>query len=143
MVKISIDGNEIEVKDGMTVLQAADEAEIYIPRICSHPDLPPVDPEQLEGSEADARSDIFAFGAVLYQMITGQRPFGGEHEAAVIYSIVNEQPEPLARFKADVPSALQEIVSNRPPLAPFFSPQSRISTRRIQKRDYRKVQFLS
>jgi len=52
MVKISIDGNEIEVKDGMTILQAADDAEIYIPRICSHPDLPHVDPEQLESSHS-------------------------------------------------------------------------------------------
>jgi len=67
-------------------------------------------PEQAQGKEADRRSDIFSFGVVLYEMITGRLPFKGEHEAAVIYSIVNETPEPLARYKANVPEGLQRIV---------------------------------
>jgi len=67
-------------------------------------------PEQAQGKEADHRSDIFSFGVVLYEMITGQLPFKGEHEAAVIYSIVNETPEPLARYKANVPEGLQRMV---------------------------------
>jgi len=67
-------------------------------------------PEQAQGKEADHRSDIFSFGVVLYEMVTGQLPFKGEHEAAVIYSIVNETPEPLARYKANVPERLQRIV---------------------------------
>ena len=64
MVKITIDGTEIESREGVSILQAADDAEIYIPRICSHPDLPPVDPESLDswdkiyrGSVAVAKSD--------------------------------------------------------------------------------------
>jgi len=67
-------------------------------------------PEQAQGMEVDHRSDIFCFGVVFYEMITGRLPFEGEHEAAIIYSIVNETPEPLARYKADVPEGLQRIV---------------------------------
>ncbi len=64
MVKITIDGTEIESREGLSILQAADDTEIYIPRICSHPDLPPVDPESLDswdkiyrGSESVANTD--------------------------------------------------------------------------------------
>jgi serine/threonine protein kinase/tetratricopeptide (TPR) repeat protein len=67
-------------------------------------------PEQAQGIEIDQRSDIFSFGVVLYEMITAQLPFKGEHEAAIIYSILNETPEPLARYKASVPDELQRIV---------------------------------
>jgi serine/threonine protein kinase len=67
-------------------------------------------PEQVQGMEVDQRSDIFSFGVVLYEMIAGQLPFKGEHEPSIIYSILNETPEPLARYKTGVPGELQRIV---------------------------------
>jgi len=67
-------------------------------------------PEQARGEDVDHRSDIFSLGAVLYEIITGQRPFKGEHEAAIMYSLMNEIPEPLARYKSNIPDELQRIV---------------------------------
>ncbi len=67
-------------------------------------------PEQAQGEEVDQRSDIFSFGVVLYEMLTTRLPFGGEHQSAIIYSILNEEPQPLARFNNQVSAKLQEIV---------------------------------
>jgi len=60
-------------------------------------------PEQIQGGEVDSRSDIFSFGIVLYEMLTGRTPFRGEHDAAVMYSIVNSTP--------DLPSAVRPALS--------------------------------
>ncbi len=59
-------------------------------------------PEQIQGGEVDARSDIFSFGVVLYEMLTGHTPFRGEHDAAMMYSILNEEPEPIHKYLPDV-----------------------------------------
>jgi len=68
-------------------------------------------PEQIEGGEVDARSDIFSFGVVLYEMLTGHLPFRGEHEAAMVYSIVNEEPTPIQKHLPDVSSELVHILN--------------------------------
>ncbi|MGD8628929.1 MAG: serine/threonine-protein kinase, partial [bacterium] len=67
-------------------------------------------PEQARGLEVDRRADIFSFGVVLYELITGRRPFEGENEPSIINAIVNQIPEPLERFKSGVPEGLQAIV---------------------------------
>jgi serine/threonine protein kinase len=64
-------------------------------------------PEQIQGAEVDGRSDIFSFGVVLFEMLTGHLPFRGEHEAAMMYSIVNEEAMPLQQY---VPHASSELV---------------------------------
>lgn len=66
-------------------------------------------PEQAGGKEVDSRSDTFSFGVILYEMVTGRLPFRGDNEAAIINSILNDTPEPLARYKADLPEGLQRI----------------------------------
>lgn len=68
-------------------------------------------PEQVQGGKVDHRSDLFSAGVVLYELITGRSPFKGDHDAAISYAIVNESPEPLARFKSGLPSGLQEVVA--------------------------------
>ena len=67
-------------------------------------------PEQLQGGEVDARSDIFSFGVVLFEMFTGRLPFKGEHEAALMYSIVNELPDSLLKHRPDVSPELERII---------------------------------
>jgi serine/threonine protein kinase len=67
-------------------------------------------PEQIQGGETDARADIFSFGAVLFEMLTGRLPFRGEHDAAMMYSILNEDPEPLLKYRVDASEDLQRII---------------------------------
>ena len=67
-------------------------------------------PEQLQGGEADHRSDIFSFGVLLFEMLTGKFPFRGEHEAAITYSVVNEEPQLLTAYLPDAPSGLTHIL---------------------------------
>jgi serine/threonine protein kinase/Tol biopolymer transport system component len=72
--------------------------------------LPYMSPEQVEGHDADARSDIFAFGVVLYELIAGTRPFTGRTQANLVASILKEEPRPLVEMQPRTPRGLAEVV---------------------------------
>jgi len=67
-------------------------------------------PEQLEGKETDARSDLFSFGAVLYEMLTGNHAFDGKSQASVIAAILEHEPKPLSAFQPTAPPALDRLI---------------------------------
>ena len=68
-------------------------------------------PEQASGETVDHRTDIWSFGVVLYEMLTGQRPFKAEYENALIYSILNTEPRPPSHTRRDVPASVDGVVA--------------------------------
>jgi eukaryotic-like serine/threonine-protein kinase len=68
-------------------------------------------PEQAEGRKIDARSDIFSFGSVLYEMVTGHRAFGGATRISTLSAILHKEPQPLGELAPNVPAELEKIIS--------------------------------
>ncbi|MDQ2900766.1 MAG: serine/threonine protein kinase, partial [Acidobacteriota bacterium] len=68
-------------------------------------------PEQAEGRQVDSRTDIFSFGSVLYEMITGQRPFQGASPLSVLTSVLRDDPRPVASIAGSVPPELERIMN--------------------------------
>ncbi len=67
-------------------------------------------PEQAEGRAADQRSDIYAMGVTLYQMLTGRVPFEGETMASILEKHIHEEPMPLSRIASGIPQELESLV---------------------------------
>jgi serine/threonine protein kinase/tetratricopeptide (TPR) repeat protein len=67
-------------------------------------------PEQVRGDKVDQRTDLFSFGVVLYEMITGHSPFKADSEAATLHAITNTKPDLLARYRREVPVEIQTII---------------------------------
>jgi eukaryotic-like serine/threonine-protein kinase len=67
-------------------------------------------PEQAEGKAVDARSDIFSFGSVLYEMVTGRRAFAGDSSASTLAAVIKEQPEPLREIAPGLPRDMEKLI---------------------------------
>ena len=67
-------------------------------------------PEQLEGKKIDARADIFAFGALVYEMVTGKKAFTGASQASLIGAILKDDPQPMAKFETLTPASLDHVI---------------------------------
>src|SRR5262245_27520160 len=133
-------GNLIVTEDGVKILdfglaKFADSLQLTVPG-STIGTVAYMSPEQVRGEEADARSDVWALGIVLYEMLAGAVPFRGAYPEATFYAIRNEPVPPLDRAGREIPSALEGIVMK----AIEKEPAERYQQMREMARDLRLLQ---
>lgn len=67
-------------------------------------------PEQVRGGKVDSRADLWSLGVLTYEMLTGTRPFAGEHEVSIAHAILHDDPKPPSTMRSDLPRSLQDLV---------------------------------
>ncbi len=72
--------------------------------------VPYMAPEQIEGHDVDARTDVFSFGVVLYEMLSGRRPFEGDSRASIMAAIVAAEPPALSALQPRIPASLEQVI---------------------------------
>ena len=97
---------ELVATEGTTRTQLSETEEGMIVGTLSY-----MSPEQAEGKKVDARSDIFSFGAVLYEMVTGMRAFVGDSNLALLTAIMREEPKPISQIVQGIPHDLEKIIN--------------------------------